>query len=156
MATLYSQLRRLARPVVKHYLTDLTMHDRLLCDGIAPGNSALWMPRLSGTQWVWVSHREDRVDVATRDSLKIRLTLFDEAQRQFEAEGGRWYMLECLGRKRHGTTFKLSADEARKLLAYRLEVIESALARKSTEFSSGYVSHPVGPRYSLATKGERS
>lgn len=130
MTTLYSQLRRIARPVVKHYLTDLTIHDRLLCDGINPGESVLWMPRESGTQWVWVCHGEDRVDVATRDSLKARLSLFDEAERLFGAQfGERWYMLECLGKKRHGTVFALSASEARKMLTGRLESVERGLER---------------------------
>lgn len=85
------------------------------------------MPRKHGTQFIWVNGKEDSVHADTLRSLGERLKYFDESARLFPSV--QWYMLECLGEKRHGAVFALEADEARRVLVGRLKAVEAGLER---------------------------
>lgn len=131
--TLYQQIKRHSRGTLEHYQTDLTAHDRHSCASMKPGTSALWTVRNMGTHFVWVNHGSDEMNRTTLESLRCRLNYFDAVASVFGNEDGSdtWYMLECLGKAQNGTSFKLSANDARDIMLRRIKSYERELERRA-------------------------
>jgi len=50
MQTIYQQLKILAKPILKAYKEDLTIHDKKDIQNAKPGDKFIWFCRESGTQ----------------------------------------------------------------------------------------------------------
>ena len=129
--TLYQRIKKFSRGTLKHYETDLTIHDRRLCAAMTPGTSALWTCRTMGTHFIWNAHATDEISHKCLDDLRNRLNYFDAVAKVFGNEEGcdTWYLLECVGTKQNGTTLKCTAEQAREIMLRRIKGMESALAR---------------------------
>ena len=117
--TIYQKIKRISKPIVKHYLEDVTVHDRAACRKMRDGSIALWNCRTCGSHFVWVNHPEDTVDHETLESLRLRLNYFDAIA------GDHWYMLEQIGQ----SVIPINTDQARDLFVSRLRAIEGAVKR---------------------------
>lgn len=133
IATIYQKIKRHSHNVIKHYETDLTVHDRRFCASMLPGDSAMWTCREHGTHFIWLSHHNDTPDHATLEDWRSRLNHFDAVASVFGNRDGAesWYLLECLGKPQHGTVVKLTADEARDCFVRKIKGLEYHLARKA-------------------------
>ena len=129
--TLYQRIKKFSRGTLKHYETDLTVHDRRLCASMTPGTSALWSCRTMGTHFMWLAHKDDEISHKCLEDIRNRLNYFDAVGKVFGNEDGAdtWYLLECCGTKQNGTTCKLTAEEAREIVLRRIKGMESALSR---------------------------
>lgn len=127
--TIYQKLRRIAAKTVQHYTTDITVHDRAHCNDLMPGSLAIWTPRSHGSHFVWLKHPTDKQDFETVESLRDRLNWLDAVNDTFG--NAQWYMLECIGQKRHGHVYKVETSYARNLFVERIKTLETAMQRQA-------------------------
>ena len=127
MFTIYQKIKRLARPVMESYFTDLTIHDRQACANLVPGSVALWSPRKYGSHLLRVSEPVEEVTAQTVRTAQSRLVYFDAVAEVFGTTD--WYMLECVSRARYGHVVEIDSQTARQLLLDRIEALTCAVRR---------------------------
>ncbi len=125
--TLYQKIKRIARPVVKAYHDDITVHDRAACARMKHGSTAVWMCRSHGSHFIHVAMHGDTVSRETLESLRNGLNWFDAVAKVFGNEDGanNWYLLEQTGE----TVTPLTAIEARQLFVDRIRALGTAVER---------------------------
>lgn len=112
---IYEQLAALAAPVVKHYETDLTHHDRNALECSSAGDIAFWSPRECGTHFIWADLKSWRA-MKRFESAAERAHSINWFDACVDSASGypprKWYRLdfECRG---HGTVREVTESEAR-------------------------------------------
>lgn len=124
MTAIYQHIKRIAKPVVKHYHDDLTVYDRRTCDTLTTGCTAFWMPREHGTHWTWHRCPVDAVDDDTLESLRNRLNHMDAVVSVFG--NAQWYLIESTS-GRHGTVTAVETGKARQIMVDRIKAVEHKL-----------------------------
>ena len=126
--TLYQKIKRIARPVVQHYHTDLTVHDRRTLRTMKLGEIAMWSCRTHGTHFIWLSRKDDKADHATVESCRNALNYFDAVAKVFGNEDGsdQWYLLEKTG----DGVIPMTAEQARGHFVRRINCISDLVKRQ--------------------------
>jgi len=75
--SIYPAIEAIAKQVTRHYMTDITVHDKALCAALQTDNVALWCAREFGSHWVWIIAPTDCADPNMQASLRKRLECFD-------------------------------------------------------------------------------
>ena len=125
--TIYQKIKHIAAKVVEHYKEDVTVHDLRLCNGMVPGNVAIWCPRQCGSHFTWLNHAEDAVDADTLESLRLRLNYWDAVDSTHD--NVQWYVLECVGKKRHGHVFSIDTAKARQMFVDKINAVSAEMDR---------------------------
>ena len=112
MLTIYAKLRRLAAPVLKHYTTDLTVHDRKACRALKPGDMGFWCVRESGTHLCVVSPAPDATPEQYRAQLDYARS-YAVAIRDVNPDA-QWHVFECPITSQHGHVWQSSPGEVLK------------------------------------------
>lgn len=109
--TMYQKMKKIARPVVKNYHTDLTVHDLRMVRRMLRGETAIWAPRENGTYL----HYTTVLTGETEQAAQVELDFFDAETAQHP--GLQWYLLEKIGE----AVVKIDQAHARGLLLRRVE-----------------------------------
>ena len=127
MNTIYQKLKRIAKPVVKSYQTDLTCHDRADLAHMQTGDVSVWVPREMGTHLIHVKQHDDTPSHETRTQVSRALMWFDAITKQGETSRDydemQWYLLESTS-GRYGHVCAIDAAAARKLFTDRISALE--------------------------------
>src|SRR5262245_12211127 len=88
MKTIHDQLVALGTPIVKHYIRDLTFHDKNACELMRPHDVAFWSPRECGTEFIYCPADDVKTRDWNRDYLKAAEKTYPGRQ-WFKIEDGR-------------------------------------------------------------------
>ncbi len=127
--TIYQKLKRIAKPVIKAYHTDLTVHDLKTLRAMKDGEIAFWSCRTHGTHFIWLSRKSDRADQITVESCRNALNYFDAVAKVFGNEDGadQWYLLEKTG----NGIIPMTAEQAREHFVRRIHCISDMVQRQA-------------------------
>lgn len=114
--TMYQKMKKIARPVVKNYHTDLTQHDLRMVGRMLRGETAIWAPRENGT----FLHYTTVLTGETEHVAQIELDFFDAQCAQHP--GLQWYLLEKIGE----AVVPIDQAYARSLMLRRVERAQAA------------------------------
>jgi len=108
--TLYSRLKTVAGPHLRHYITDLTVHDRAICRAMRPGDAAIYAVRDSGTHMATFRNSEDPDQVSAVRTAQFAIDYIDA----IVATGSdvHWFLVECTSPQR-GTVSPMTFGKAR-------------------------------------------
>lgn len=100
--TLYSRLKTVAGPHLRHFLTDLTVHDRAICRAMRLGDLAIYAVRDSGTHMATFRSAKD----SDRHTAIRRAQLAIDYVDAIIATGStiHWFFVECTSPQRGSVT----------------------------------------------------
>jgi hypothetical protein len=102
-ATIYSQLVKLAKPVVTAYHEDVTVHDRRSCARMRIGDQIFWMANPCGTHLIMVRHD------ATEETLILNREYF-RAVHNLHGHAREWKAARCTHDKGRGLVQHITDD----------------------------------------------
>jgi len=126
MPTVYQRIKRIARPIVKFYHDDITVHDRRACDKIKRNDVAVWVARECGSHFIWVSRHDDTISADILESMRNALNWFDAVSDI--NQDAQWHMINGVADRR-GNVCAIDTDYARDLFVRRIKGFERELQR---------------------------
>lgn len=125
--TIYSRLKKVAKPHLVHYRTDLTVHDRALSRNMMPGDAAIYAVRESGTHMAFFRLGADTGEAKAYGQAKLAIDYLDAIL--VSSPVINWYLIECTSPQR-GTVTPISFTEARLMVMEQRDRMKAVLDRQ--------------------------